>query len=152
MKLDRLLLIVVVVAVAILAGIALADHCSEGRGTLAGPELNGAMPEGKAEWRGNDFCQPLEMKVEVSKVRLADGTELTVDACGSGGAPNPIGIIRLKGGSGKLELSKLDGDPNNDDVPFCDVRFGGVVKVLHGGSVILSGCVSSSDIPGAPEC
>ena len=62
---------------------------------------------------GNDFCQLLEMKVEVSK---------------------------------------LDGDPNNDYVPFCDMRFGDEVKVLHRDMVILSGCVSRKDIPGALVC
>lgn len=46
----------------------------------------------------------------------------------------------------------LDGDPNNDNVPFCDMKFGGQVKVLQGTTVVLSGCVSSRDIPGAPEC
>lgn len=65
-----------------------ADHCSRGQGTLSGPAINGVVPTGKVEWKGNSFCQPLEMKVEVSKVNLPDGTVLSVDACGSGGTAN----------------------------------------------------------------
>ncbi len=129
-----------------------ADHCSRGQGTLSGPAINGVVPTGKVEWKGNSFCQPLEMKVEVSKVDLPDGTVLAVDACGSGGTTNIVGSITLRGGSGKLQLSKLDGDPSNDNVPFCDMRFGGQVKVLQGSTVVLSGCVSNQDIPGAPAC
>lgn len=104
------------------------------------------------EWKGNDFCQPLEMKVEVSKVDLPDGTVLDVDACARSTPSNVVGSITLKVGSGKLHLSKLDNDPNNDNVPFCDMRFGDTVNVLFGDTVILTGCVPSKDIPGAPEC
>jgi hypothetical protein len=48
----------------------------------------------------------------------------------------------------------LDGNYSNDNVPFCDMRFGGTVKVLQGSTVILSGCISDSTgrIPGAPDC
>jgi len=58
------------------------------------------------------------------------------------------------GGAGKLLLSMLDGNSSNDNVPFCDMRFGGTVKVLQGSTVILSGCISDSTgrIPGAPDC
>ena len=130
-----------------------ADHCSRGQGTLSGSAINGVLPTGRAEWKGNAFCQPLEMKVEVSKVNLPDGTVLSVDACGSAGTPNIVGSIRLQGGSGKLQLSRLDSDPTNDNVPFCDMRFGGIVKVLQENTrVVVSGCVSSKDIPGAPAC
>lgn len=132
--------------------VAIADHCSRGQGTLTGPPIGGTTPSGKSVWRGNAFCQPLEMKVEVSKVNLQDGTVLDVDACGSGGLPNLVGTIRLRGGAGKLELSKLDGDPSNDNVPFCDMRFGSPVRILRNGTIILSGCVSNPDIPGAPDC
>ncbi len=131
---------------------AAADHCSRGQGTLSGPAIDGQVPEGKAEWRGNAFCQPLEMSVEVSKVNLPDGTVLSVDACGTGGNQNIVGSITLRGGSGKLRLSKLDGDPTNDNVPFCDMRFGSPVRVLQGDTPVLSGCVSDPDIPGAPDC
>ena len=133
-----------------------ADHCSRGQGTLSGSAINGVPPTGRAEWKGNAFCQPLEMRVEVSKVNLPDGTVLSVDACGSAGNPNIVGsirLLRLQGGSGKLQLSKLDSDPTNDNVPFCDMRFGGIVRVLQENtSVVVSGCVSSKDIPGAPKC
>lgn len=153
MKVFRLFWFVVpVLILGSFASQAIADHCSKGRGTLSGPAINGATPSGKVEWQGNSFCQPLEMRVEVSNVRLPDGTTLTVDACGSGGTSNPVGTIRLSGGSGRLLLSKLDGDPNNNNVPFCDMRFGGAVKILNGATVILSGCVSNPDIPGAPKC
>ncbi len=131
---------------------AYADHCSRGEGTLSGPAIGGVVPSGKARWQGNSFCQPLEFSVEVSKVNLPDGTILSVDACGTAGTPNIVGSISLRGGSGKLQLSKLDGDPTNDNVPFCDMRFGGSVRVLRESTIILSGCVSSRDIPGAPRC
>jgi hypothetical protein len=132
--------------------VAFADHCSRGQGTLSGPAINGVAPTGKAEWQGNAFCQPLEFRVEVSKVNLPDGTTLAVDACGSAGSQNIVGTITLRGGSGKLQLSKLDGNPANDNVPFCDMRFGGTVRVLRGDTAVVSGCVSSKDIPGAPAC
>ncbi len=131
---------------------ALADHCSRGQGSLAGPAIGGVTPAGRAEWRGNAFCNPLEMKVEVSKVNLPDGTVVEVDACGTAGLTNIVGTIVLRGGSGKLELSKLDGNPDNDNVPFCDMRFGSPVRILRGGTIVLSGCVSNPDIPGAPRC
>jgi hypothetical protein len=133
---------------------AAADHCSRGEGTLSGPAINGKVPSGKARWQGNAFCQPLEFEVEVKDVNLQDGTVLSVDACASGTASNIVGSITLRGGSGRLQLSKLDGDPNNDNVPFCDMRFGGDVNVLQGSTIVLSGCVSDSTgrIPGAPDC
>lgn len=129
-----------------------ADHCSRGEGTLSGPAIGGVVPSGKARWEGNPFCQPLEMSVEVSRVNLPDGTVLSVNACGANVTANMVGSISLRGGSGRLQLSKLDGDPTNDNVPFCDMRFGGPVWVLQGSTIILSGCVSDPDIPGAPEC
>ncbi|HEV8635377.1 MAG TPA: hypothetical protein VG370_14210 [Chloroflexota bacterium] len=129
-----------------------ADHCSRGEGTLSGSAINGKVPSGKALWQGNSFCQPLAMQVEVSNVNLPDGTVLSVDACARGTPSNIVGSITLSGGSGKLQLSKLDGDPNNDNVPFCDMRFGDAVKVLQGSTIIVSGCVSNRNIPGAPQC
>jgi hypothetical protein len=92
------------------------------------------------------------MQVEVKDVNLPDGTTLSVDACPRGVPSNIVGSITLKGGAGKLLLSKLDGDRTNDNVPFCDMRFGDSVKVLRGSTVIVSGCVSNKDIPGAPQC
>jgi hypothetical protein len=156
-KLNRVLIVLVSVAIAAAwatysipdAG---ADHCSRGEGTLTGPALNGKVPSGKALWQGNSFCQPLELQVEVKDVNLPDGTALTVDACPSGTTSNIVGSITLRGGAGKLRLSKLDGDPTNDNVPFCDMRFGGSVKVLRGSTVVVSGCISNRDIPGAPRC
>src|ERR671918_480725 len=121
---------------------AAADHCSRGEGTLSGPAINGRVPSGRVRWQGNAFCQPLEFQVEVSNVNLPDGTLLNVDACARGTPSNIVGSIRLRGGSGKLQLSKLDGDPTNDGVPFCDMRFEDPVKVLQGTTVIISGCVS----------
>jgi hypothetical protein len=131
-----------------------ADHCSRGGGTLSGPALNGKVPSGKVRWQGNAFCQPLEFEVEVKDVNLPDGTILDVDACARGEPSNIVGTIRLRGGQGKLLLSKLDGDPGNDNVPFCDMRFGDPVKVLRGDQIIVSGCVSDNTgrIPGAPKC
>jgi hypothetical protein len=133
---------------------AAADHCSRGEGTLSGSALNGRVPSGKVKWQGNDFCQPLEFQVEVNNVNLPDGTVLSVDACARSTPSNIVGSITLRGGAGKLQLSKLDGDTSNDNVPFCDMRFGDAVKVLQGSAVIVSGCVSDSTgrIPGAPEC
>lgn len=131
-----------------------ADHCSRGEGTLSGPAINGKVPSGKVRWQGNDFCQPLELQVEVKDVNLPDGTILSVDACARSTPSNIVGSFRLRGGAGKLLLSKLDGDANNDNVPFCDMRFGDPVKVLRASTVIVSGCVSDSTgrIPGAPDC
>jgi hypothetical protein len=158
MKRIKRLLVLVPVSLA-LVGLhgtpeAAADHCSRGEGTLTGPAINGKVPSGKARWQGNDFCQPLQFEVEVKDVNLPDGTVLDVDACPSGTASNVVGRITLRGGSGKLLLSKLDGDPNNDNVPFCDMRFGGPVKVLRGSTVIVEGCVSDNTgrTPGAPDC
>jgi hypothetical protein len=131
---------------------AAADHCSRGEGTLTGPAIDGKVPSGKASWQGNSFCQPLQLQVEVSNVNLPDGTTLSVDACPRGTPSNIVGSITLRGGAGKLQLSKLDGDPTNDNVPFCDMRFGDSIKVLQGSTVIVSGCVSNPDIPGAPKC
>ena len=133
---------------------AAADHCSRGEGTLSGPVINGKVPSGKVKWQGNAFCQPLEFQVEVKDANLADGTILEVDACARATTSNIVGNISLRGGAGKLLLSKLDGDDSNNNVPFCDMRFGDAVKVLHNGTIILSGCVSDSTgrIPGAPEC
>jgi hypothetical protein len=133
---------------------AAADHCSRGEGTLSGPALNGRVPSGKVKWQGNDFCQPLEFEVEVNNVNLPDGTILSVDACARSTPSNIVGSISLRGGAGKLQLSKLDSDSSNDNVPFCDMRFGDSVKVLQGSTIIMSGCVSDSTgrIPGAPEC
>lgn len=131
---------------------AAADHCSKGEGTLRGPAINGRTPGGRVSWQGNSFCQPLQFQVEVRDVNLPDGTVLAVDACPSGSTTNIVGNIRLSGGSGKLFLSKTDGSTSNDNVPFCDMRFGGSVKVLRNGTVVVSGCVSSKDIPGAPSC
>jgi hypothetical protein len=131
---------------------AAADHCSRGQGTLTGPAINGKVPSGKALWQGNSFCQPLELQVEVNNVNLPDGTTLSVDACPRGTPSNIVGSITLRGGAGKLQLSKLDGDPTNDNVPFCDMRFGDSIKVLQGSTVIVSGCVSNPNIPGAPKC
>ena len=106
------------------------------------------------KWQGNDFCQPLELQVEVNNVNRPDGTILSVDACARSTPSNIVGSITLRGGAGKLQLSKLDGDTSNDNVPFCDMRFGDAVKVLQGSTIIVSGCVSDSTgrIPGAPEC
>jgi hypothetical protein len=133
---------------------AAADHCSRGEGTLSGPAINGKVPSGRVRWQGNSFCQPLELEVEVKDVNLPDGTILSVDACARSTPSNIVGSFRLRGGAGKLLLSKLDGDTSNDDVPFCDMRFGDAIKVLQGSTVIVSGCVSDSTgrIPGAPEC
>src|SRR5919106_5840067 len=133
---------------------AAADHCSRGEGTLTGPAIDGKVPSGKVKWQGNDFCQPLEFQVEVSNVNLPDGTILSVDACARSTPSNVVGSISLRGGAGKLQLSKLDGDTSNDNVPFCDMRFGDAVKVLQGSTIIVSGCVSDSTgrIPGAPDC
>lgn len=133
---------------------AAADHCSRGEGTLSGPAINGRVPSGKVKWQGNDFCQPLEFQVEVNNVNLPDGTVLSVDACARSTPSNIVGSISLRGGAGKLQLSKLDGDRSNDNIPFCDMRFGDSVKVLQGSTIIVSGCVSDSTgrIPGAPEC
>jgi hypothetical protein len=133
---------------------AAADHCSRGAGTLSGAAINGRTPSGRVEWQGNAICQPLEFRVEVRDVNLPDGTILDVDACPRGVPSNVVGSISLNGGSGRLQLSKLDGDPTNDNVPFCDMRFGDSVKVLRGSTVIVSGCVSDSTgrIPGAPDC
>ena len=159
MRPERLL--VLLAAVAVITALvnyrspeAAADHCSRGEGTLTGPALNGKIPSGKVKWQGNAFCQPLEFQVEVQNVNHPDGTVLDVDACASGTPPNVVGSITLRGGAGKLQLSKLDGDPSNDNVPFCDMRFGGTVKVLVGSTIIVSGCVSDStgQIPGAPDC
>ena len=133
---------------------AAADHCSRGEGTLSGSALNGRVPSGKVKWQGNDFCQPLELQIEVNNVNRPDGTILSVDACARSTPSNIVGSITLRGGAGKLQLSKLDGDTSNDNVPFCDMRFGDAVKVLQGSTIIVSGCVSDSTgrIPGAPEC
>jgi hypothetical protein len=133
---------------------AAADHCSRGEGTLSGPAINGKTPSGKASWQGTAFCQPLELQVEVKDVNLPDGTPLSVDACSSTTLPNIVGSITLRGGAGKLLLSKLDGDPTNDNVPFCDMRFGGSIKVLQASTstVVVAGCISNPDIPGAPKC
>jgi hypothetical protein len=131
---------------------AAADHCSRGEGTLSGPAINGKVPSGKVKWLGNAFCQPLELQVEVQNANLPDGTILEVDACARGVPSNIVGSISLRGGAGKLQLSKLDGDSNNDNVPFCDMRFGDAIRILQGGTVIVSGCVSNEDIPGAPDC
>ena len=133
---------------------AAADHCSRGEGTLSGPAINGKVPSGKVRWQGNAFCQPLEFDVEVKDVNLPDGTILAVDACARGVPSNIVGSISLRGGSGKLSLSKLDGNSTNDNVPFCDMRFGDPVKVLRESTTILSGCVSDNTgrIPGAPAC
>ena len=156
---PRRVLVSALAVTLVLAGIvvrappAAADHCSRGEGTMTGPSINGKVPSGRVKWQGNAFCQPLEFQVEVKDVNLQDGSVLAVDACGAGTA-NIVGSIVLRGGSGKLFLSKLDGDTSNDNVPFCDMRFGGTVNVLSGGTVILSGCVSDSTgrIPGAPDC
>ena len=154
-------LLVLLAAVAVITALvnyrspeAAADHCSRGEGTLTGPALNGKIPSGKVKWQGNAFCQPLEFQVEVQNVNLSDGTVLDVDACASGTPSNLVGSFTIRGGAGKLQLSKLDGDPSNDNVPFCDMRFGGDVKVLHGSTIVVSGCVSDSTgkIPGAPDC
>jgi hypothetical protein len=133
---------------------ALADHCSRGEGTLSGPAISGKVPGGKVKWQGNAFCQPLEFQVEVNNVNLPDGTILSVDACARGTPSNVVGSITLRGGAGKLQLSKLDGNTSNDNVPFCDMRFGDAVNVLRGSTIILSGCVSDNTgrIPGAPKC
>jgi hypothetical protein len=133
---------------------AAADHCSRGEGTLSGPAIAGKVPSGKVRWQGNAICQPLEFQVEVQNVNLPDGAVLAVDACATSTLTNIVGSITLRGGTGKLQLSKLDGDPNNDNVPFCDMRFGGAVKVLQGSTIIVAGCVSDSTgrIPGAPDC
>jgi hypothetical protein len=131
---------------------AAADHCSRGEGTLTGPAINGKLPSGKASWQGTAFCQPLELQVEVKDVNLPDGTTLAVDACPSGTTSNIVGSITLRGGAGKLRLSKLDGDPTNNNVPFCDMRLGGSITVLQGSTVIVAGCISNRDIPGAPKC
>lgn len=133
---------------------AAADHCSRGEGTLSGPAIDGKVPSGKVRWQGNAFCQPLEFQVEVQNVNLPDGTALAVDACATSTPSNVVGSMTLRGGAGKLQLSKLDADPNNDNVPFCDMRFGGSVKVLQGSTIIVAGCVSDSTgrIPGAPDC
>jgi hypothetical protein len=128
-KLSRALLLLGSVAIAIAwtmytAPEAAADHCSRGQGTLTGPGIKGKVPSGKASWQRTAFCQPLELQVEVKDVNLPDGTALSVDACPSGTTSNIVGSITLGGGAGKLLLSKLDGDPTNDNVPFCDMRFG----------------------------
>jgi hypothetical protein len=138
----------------VLAPHAVADHCSRGEGTLSGPAINGKVPSGRVRWQGNAFCQPLEFQVEVQNVNLPDGTLLDVDACARSTPSNVVGQIRLRGGAGKLFLSKLDGSTTNDNVPFCDMRFGDAVKVLRGSTIVLSGCVSDSTgrIPGAPDC
>lgn len=85
-------------------------------------------------------------------MNLPDGTTLSVDAWPRGVPSNIVGSITLRGGSGKLQLSKLDGHPTNDNVPFCDMRFGDSIKVLQGTAVVVSGCVSNPDVPGAPKC
>jgi hypothetical protein len=92
--------------------------------------------------------------VEVQNVNLPDGTGLSVDACARGVPSDIVGSISLRSGAGRLQLSKLDGDPSNDNVPFCDMRFGDPVKVLWGDTIIVAGCVSDSTgrIPGAPKC
>jgi hypothetical protein len=131
---------------------AVADHCSRGEGTLTGSAIGGKVPSGKVRWQGNAFCQPLELQVEVKDVNLPDGTILDVDACARGVPSNIVGTISLRGGAGRLLLSKLDGNSNNDNVPFCDMRFGDAIRVLQGATVIVSGCVSNEDIPGAPDC
>jgi hypothetical protein len=133
---------------------AAADHCSRGEGTLSGPSIKGRVPTGKVRWQGNSFCQPLEFEVEVKDISLPDGTVLSVDACARGTPSNIVGSIRLRGGAGKLLLSELDSNTDNDNVPLCDMRFGDPVEVLRGSTVILSGCVSDSTgrIPGAPDC
>jgi hypothetical protein len=156
LKLNRLLVLLALLALGMTWRIpeAAADHCSRGEGTLSGPAINGKVPSGKVKWQGNAFCQPLEFQVEVQNVNLPDGTGLSVDACARGVPSNIVGSITLRGGAGRLQLSKLDGDPSNDNVPFCDMRFGDPVKVLHGDTIIVSGCVSDSTgrIPGAPKC
>jgi hypothetical protein len=133
---------------------AAADHCSRGEGTLSGPAIDGKVPSGKVRWQGNAFCQPLEFEVEVKDVNLPDGTIFSVDACARSTPSNIVGSFGLRGGAGKLLLSKLDGATNNDNVPFCDMRFGDAVNVLRGSTVIVSGCVSDNTgkIPGAPDC
>jgi hypothetical protein len=132
---------------------AAAGHCSRGESTLSGPTINGRLPSGKAKWQGNDFCQPLELQVEVNEVNLPDGTILDVDACAQADSSNIVGRISLRGGSGKLTLSKLDSDVSNDGVPFCDMRSGERIKLLRDSTIILSGCLADSTgkIPGAPE-
>jgi hypothetical protein len=156
MKLNRLLALLASLALVATWRIpeAAADHCSRGEGTLSGPAINGKVPSGKVKWQGNAFCQPLEFQVEVQNVNLPDGTNLNVDACARGVPSNIVGSITLRGGAGRLQLSKLDGDPSNDNVPFCDMRFGDPVQVLRGETIIVSGCVSDSTgrIPGAPKC
>ncbi len=156
-KPSRALLLLAAVAIATAWAMyrspeAAADHCSRGQGTLTGPAINGKTPSGKASWQGTAICQPLELQVEVKDVNLPDGTVLSVDACPSGTASNMVGSITLRGGAGKLFLSKRDGDPTNDNVPFCDMRFGGAIKVLQVSTVVVSGCISNPDIPGAPKC
>lgn len=156
-KLRRALMLLGSVAIAIAwmtysSPPAAADHCSRGQGTLTGPAIDGKVPSGKASWQGTAFCQPLELQVEVSNVNLPDGTTLFVDACASGTTSNIVGSITLRGGAGKLLLSKLDGDSTNDNVPFCDMRFGGSITVSQGSTVVVFGCISNPDIPGAPKC
>ena len=133
---------------------AAADHCSRGEGTLSGPAIDGKVPSGKVRWQGNAFCQPLEFQVEVRNVNLPDGAVLSVDACARSSPSNIVGSITLRGGTGRLQLSKLDGDPSNDNVPFCDMRSGDSVKVLQDTTIIVAGCVADSTgrIPGAPDC
>jgi hypothetical protein len=147
---SALVVALVLAGIVVAAPPAAADHCSRGEGTLTGPPIYGKVPSGRVKWQGNAFCQPLEFQVEVKDVNLPDGSLLAVDACGAG----IVGRIVLRGGSGKLFLSKLDGNTTNDNVPFCDMRFGGPVNVLNGSTVILTGCVSDSTgrIPGAPDC
>jgi hypothetical protein len=64
------------------------------------------------------------------------------------------GQHQAAGGAGRLLLSELDSNTDNDNVPLCDMRFGDPVEVLRGSTVILSDCVSDSTgrIPGAPDC
>jgi hypothetical protein len=176
---------------------AAADHCSRGEGTPSGPAIDGVVPSGKVA--RERICQPLELHVEVQNVNLPDGTVLAVDACAASTLSNIVGSITLRGGAGKLQLSKLDGDPTmplwavvtprgevagdsvsatpcasrpaaagfdaavdvlflaeatltcgwggrDDNVPFCDVRFG--VNVLLSSTIILAGCVA---LAGSPE-
>ena len=118
----------------------LAQHDDHGKGNsqetelkakLMGPAILNTKPKGEAE-----FSQETEngvvkskLQVEAEKVKLADGSVLTVKINGTA-----IGILTLKRGKGKFKLSTERGDT----VPA--VQSGDVLCLADAsGNVILSG-------------
>ncbi len=109
-------------------------HSSSLEADLMGEEIMGVMPEGEANWRIESDGMK-RMKVEVDDVNLADGTMLSVDACGIFN----IGMIEINGMQGDIDLREKNGDM----VPMCNV--GDMVSVMNGTTTILSGELMEED-------